>query len=173
MHTCSVVAFIVLSSVIASSAHAQVLRASVISAGAVSSAGTGIVLKGSVGQPVIGRTAGSVQAGLGFWYSVLAKELPSAVDGMENAPSGMRLGHAAPNPFSSVTGISAAFHESGFLTLSLFDISGRLIFARNEGFQTPGNARFTVAAEGLPSGRYLLVARFNGGQSLVPLVIAK
>ncbi|MBL0175766.1 MAG: hypothetical protein IPP94_10945 [Ignavibacteria bacterium] len=173
MHRYSVVAVVVLFSAIAVGAQAQVLRASVISAGAASSTRAGIVLKGSVGQPVIGRATGATQAGLGFWYSVLAKELPSAVDGMENAPSGMRLGSASPNPFSSVTSISADFHESGFLTLLMFDISGRLVFARDEGFQTPGNARFTIAAEGLPSGRYLLVARFNGGQSLVPLLIAK
>jgi hypothetical protein len=173
MYKCLVPAVVVLFSVITSGVQAQVLRASVVSAGAASSAGSGIVLKGSIGQPVIGRADGTVRAGLGFWYSVLAKELPSAVDGMEQGPSALTLGPASPNPFSIVTGISATFHESGFLSLLLFDASGRLVYTRNEGFRTPGSTHFTITAEGLSSGRYLLVARFNSAQSLVPLVIAK
>jgi flagellar hook assembly protein FlgD len=63
---------------------------------------------------------------------------------------------AYPNPFNSSCAITISLRESGLVTAEILDLNGRLIQSVSEGQLSTGSHVFTVEANNLTSGVYLL-----------------
>lgn len=83
-----------------------------------------------------------------------------------------RLEAAVPNPFNPVTLIRYQFAETGFTTLKVFDVAGRLVATLVNGELPGGQYEATWDAEGMPSGVYfyrLTVGNFTQTKKMVLL----
>lgn len=77
-------------------------------------------------------------------------------------PEEMTVSQAYPNPFNSTTQISIGLASPGRLSITLHDLNGRLVETVFNGDQFAGNHEFSIFADGIPSGVYLL--RINSGK---------
>ena len=121
-------------------------------------------LKGTVGQPAIGRTiSDNYILSAGFWGSVSRMFLD--VDDEVVLPTEYSISNAYPNPFNPVTNIDITVPESGLMQFAIYDILGRQVFEHKQTFANPGHYRFTWSGKNnygssLSSGVYLLTVRF-------------
>ena len=130
------------------SAQSPQLKQVVISSGAIQSD----QVKGTVGQPIVGRfETNNTVLSAGFWGSVAQMYLN--VD-EEVLPTEYSISKAYPNPFNPVTNIDIAIPESGLMQFAIFDILGRQVFKHKQQFETPGHIVF----HGL--GRIIKVLRY-------------
>jgi hypothetical protein len=74
----------------------------------------------------------------------------------EDRPVRTRLGHNYPNPFNPETMIPFELGESGMVTLSVFDITGRRVRILAQGNHSAGLHQVRFNAEGLASGVYFV-----------------
>ncbi len=72
---------------------------------------------------------------------------PGAAKKPDQRDKGLLQNH--PNPFNSSTWIEYSLPESGFVTLSIFDVNGELVCTLHNGNQSPGN--YSVKWNGLNS----------------------
>ena len=70
-------------------------------------------------------------------------------------PRGIRLLQNHPNPFNPSTTITYSIPRSEFVTLKVYDITGREIETLIEKYQSPGSYTVLFANENLPDGIYL------------------
>ena len=121
-------------------------------------------LRGTLGQPVIGRTVSdNYIINSGFWGSISQMFLD--VDDEAVLPTEYLISKAYPNPFNPVTNIDIAVPESGLMQFAIYDILGRQVFEHKQTFDNPGHYRFTWSGKNnygstLSSGVYLLTVRF-------------
>ena len=122
-------------------------------------------LKGTVGQPAIGRTiSDNYILSAGFWGSVSRMFLD--VDDEVVLPTEYSISNAYPNPFNPVTNIDIAVPESGLMQFAIYDILGRQVFEHKQTFANPGHYRFSWSGKNnhgssLSSGVYLLTVQFE------------
>ncbi|MBT7619233.1 MAG: T9SS type A sorting domain-containing protein [Calditrichaeota bacterium] len=76
-------------------------------------------------------------------------------------PEKITVSNAFPNPFNSTTQISVGLETQGKLTVTLHDLSGRRVSTIYSGVQTAGTHDYSISADLMPSGLYLL--RINSG----------
>lgn len=62
----------------------------------------------------------------------------------------------APNPFSRTAVISYTLPHAGWVSLKLYDVSGRSVMTPAEGYQSGGRHQLQLSDNSLPSGVYLL-----------------
>jgi choice-of-anchor B domain-containing protein len=74
-----------------------------------------------------------------------------------------------PNPFNPTVNIKYSLKFDSFVTLKVYDVSGRLVKTMVDQFQTAGERLLKFNAGGLASGIYFykLVARYNDGSEQV------
>ena len=122
-------------------------------------------LKGTVGQPAIGRTiSDNYILSAGFWGSVSRMFLD--VDDEVVLPTEYSISNAYPNPFNPVTNIDITIPESGLMQFAIYDILGRQVFEHKQTFANPGHYRFSWSGKNnhgssLSSGVYLLTVQFE------------
>ena len=122
-------------------------------------------LKGTVGQPAIGKTiSDNYILSAGFWGSVSRMFLD--VDDEAVLPTEYSISNAYPNPFNPVTNIDITVPESGLMQFAIYDILGRQVFEHKQTFANPGHYRFTWSGKNnhgssLSSGVYLLTVQFE------------
>ena len=76
--------------------------------------------------------------------------------GDENIPEYYELSDAYPNPFNPITYIEYAVPESEFITLSVYDINGKLIEVLDSGNKLAGYYKVYWNATYVPSGTYFI-----------------
>ena len=94
--------------------------------------------------------------------SILVKELN--FDGpvrKPEIPEDFALGPIYPNPFNSSTNIHYSLPSSRYVSLLLFDLSGRKIRTLYTGYAEAGKYRISLNGINLPSGLYFI--HFNAG----------
>ncbi|MCD4702319.1 MAG: T9SS type A sorting domain-containing protein [Candidatus Aegiribacteria sp.] len=69
---------------------------------------------------------------------------------------GVYLGVSRPNPFSSASTVPFSLASSSFVTLGLYDTSGRLVRMVADGFYPAGNHTVDISTGDIPSGVYIL-----------------
>jgi M6 family metalloprotease-like protein len=75
-------------------------------------------------------------------------------------PFVMKVLQNYPNPFNARTSIPYILSRPGRVTLEVFDILGRKVFSREEGFRSAGSHAAVISSENLASGVYFY--RFGG-----------
>lgn len=84
---------------------------------------------------------------------------------MSDSPSAISLSQNYPNPFNPSTSVQFALPEAGFVSLAVYDVTGRLIASIANGEFGVGEHTVSFDASALSSGVY--VYRLNaGGQTL-------
>ena len=142
------------------------LKQVVISSGAIQSdiwenAG----MKGTVGQPVVGRTRmDNYILVAGLWGAISQMFLDVGDEVV--LPLEYSISNAYPNPFNPVTNIDITVPESGLMQFMIYDILGRQVFEHKQTFANPGHYRFSWSGKNnhgssLSSGVYLLTVRFE------------
>jgi len=141
------------------------LKQVVISSGAIQSdiwknAG----MKGTVGQPVVGKTTMDNYILIAGLWGTISQMFLDAGDEVV-LPLEYSISNAYPNPFNPVTNIDITVPESGLMQFAIYDILGRQVFEHKQTFANPGHYRFTWSGKNnygssLSSGVYLLTVRF-------------
>ncbi len=72
-------------------------------------------------------------------------------------PFGFTLYSNYPNPFNSTTTISYQLSQTGQVTLSVYDLNGKLVSTLFYGVQSVGSHQFAWDALRVPSGVYLMM----------------
>jgi hypothetical protein len=85
----------------------------------------------------------------------------------EETPATFALGAAYPNPFNPRTTIPFWVPEAGQVHLEVFDVTGRRVALLADGMYEAGAYAVVFEAGGLPSGLYLVRARFATGAGRV------
>ena len=71
------------------------------------------------------------------------------------------LSNAYPNPFNPSTSFEVSVPEAGYLSVKVYDLSGKLVDTIADGVYNQSNYTFTWNAHGMPSGMYVINAEFN------------
>jgi hypothetical protein len=87
-------------------------------------------------------------------------------------PSDFRL-EAYPNPFNPTTTITFSIGKSGWTSLNVVDVNGRIVDHLLEGHQTAGEHRAVWNAAGHSSGIYLIVMHVGNQQIAKKVVLMK
>ncbi|MDZ7775542.1 MAG: T9SS type A sorting domain-containing protein [Bacteroidales bacterium] len=80
-------------------------------------------------------------------------QVPSAI----NEYIQFSLNQNFPNPFSSYTRISYSLSKNAFVSLKVYDASGKVIRIMEEGSQNPGQYEIKMSADDLPTGIFFIV----------------
>ncbi|MBK6681823.1 MAG: T9SS type A sorting domain-containing protein [Ignavibacteriales bacterium] len=78
-----------------------------------------------------------------------------------------------PNPFNSSSIIEYALPEEGYVTIKLYDITGRLIKQLVNEYKTAGRHKTTIESGNLASGVYIYTLRVNDINISKKLIILK
>ena len=141
------------------------LKQVVISSGAIqSNIWENAGMKGTVGQPAVGRTRiDNYILVAGLWGAISQMFLDVGDEVV--LPLEYSISNAYPNPFNPVTNIDITVPESGLMQFAIYDILGRQVFEHKQTFANPGHYRFTWSGKNnygssLSCGVYLLTVRF-------------
>jgi len=91
----------------------------------------------------------------------------------QNIPANYRLTAIYPNPFNSQTIISYETPRTGYIEISLFDLSGREIRRLVSGEMKAGRREVVLPAEGMSSGIYLVRMEAEGFRATRRLLLLK
>jgi hypothetical protein len=156
------------------SASAQVrITSSVIAGGGGLAAGNGLIVNGTIGQPVIGPARGvSTVVAQGFWFTPQKPVASLGVESPVNAVSGMTA-EAFPNPCSDRAIVRIVIGSRSKVRAGLYDELGNEVALLYDDRSEAGELRIMVDAASLPSGRYTVRVISGNGSSMVPLVIVR
>lgn len=146
-----------------------IISASVLGSGATESAGSGVQMRGTFGQGMIGLVSGGgISAGQGFWY-MLPASVPNVVPGETIDLLSTALA-VVPNPATDVVRLALPDGLSGNATCTLYDALGRSLLA-TEVTASSGVLFFSVGL--LPSGQYRAVLQAGDRQWSVPVTVLR
>lgn len=88
-------------------------------------------------------------------------------------PTAFFLESNYPNPFNPTTTISYNLQKAGDVTLTLYDVTGRIVRSLTKGFQTAGRYQARLDATDLTSGVYFVRLTMEGISQTRRIVLAK
>jgi hypothetical protein len=88
-------------------------------------------------------------------------------------PQKIHLFQNYPNPFNSITTLSYEISESGYMQLTIFNLSGQKVEILEEGLKHPGIFHVYWKTGILPSGVYISQLVFNDQILSKKLVLLK
>lgn len=88
-------------------------------------------------------------------------------------PLGFSLEQNYPNPFNPSTVIKFYLHQPGFVTLSLYDLKGRIVRELLKGNRAAGTSEVFLNGKSLASGVYFYNLRYNNRSSSRKLVLMR
>jgi hypothetical protein len=138
----------------AMSAYAQYsISASVIGSGGAPMSNGTYSMNGTVGQAVVGPTAGSVyNAQQGFWHNTTAQSDVRPI----GFATGYELEQNFPNPFNPSTIIRFTIPERVKVTLRILNLLGEEVGREIDGeMMDAGKYEVNYNAKGIPSGTYV------------------
>jgi hypothetical protein len=154
----------------ATHAHAQALR-SVLGNGGTLSTNGALVLQGTVGQAVIGQSAGpGVNVGHGFWTYAGTSNVGVTPQG-SGLPQRFEIGNARPSPARGSVRFAVRLPSEGNVQVSVFDASGRKVSGAFSRRLPAGTHSLDWAAMGSGPGvyfaRFAVDGRFMGARRIV------
>lgn len=156
----------------ASPAAAHLLRGGVVSSGAQNSSGALYTLVGTVGQPVVGGSAGtSFFACHGYWCFggtrvVSVDWNPANPNAANTLPSAVEFGPPAPNPSAGTVRFTVALPKDAVITFNVLDVAGRQVGESVTQTLTAGRHELRWSAPSLSAGVYFGQITVDGDQRL-------
>jgi hypothetical protein len=102
-----------------------------------------------------------LQSGYGAFDNLViqSSDTPVSVEGApEEAPAGYTLSDIYPNPFNPSASLQLALGQTQQVRLGVYNLLGEEVLRLHDGLLSAGEHRFTIEAEALPSGTYLVRA---------------
>jgi choice-of-anchor B domain-containing protein len=78
-----------------------------------------------------------------------------------------------PNPFNPSTTIRYSVPKSGYLSLKVYDVTGKLVATLADGYETAGNHLVNYDASGLASGVYIYSLNTDGFKESKKMILTK
>ncbi len=78
-----------------------------------------------------------------------------------------------PNPFNPSTTIRYSVPKSGYLSLKVYDVTGKLVATLADGYETAGNHLVNYDASGLASGVYIYSLSADGFKESKKMILTK
>jgi hypothetical protein len=78
-----------------------------------------------------------------------------------------------PNPFNPSTTIRYSVPKSGYLSLKVYDVTGKLVATLADGYETAGNHLVNYDASGLASGVYIYSLNADGFKESKKMILTK
>ncbi|MFH1011341.1 MAG: EF-hand domain-containing protein [bacterium] len=103
-------------------------------------------------------------------------DVPTETETMGDSPAGLTsvtLDPAYPNPFNPTTSLKLSLQEAAFVTLSVYDITGRLVQTLHRGSLSPGTYSFAFDGTRLASGVYFVELRAGEAVSIQKMMLSK
>ena len=161
---------------VAAAAEAQTrVEAAVIAAGATESRSTSIVLKGTLGQTVVGKaSAGDQLASLGFWRAEEESQASSVSDRNSrfNEVAATRV-NCYPNPVKGIGTVQIEVESRQDVSLHLYDALGRSVAELVDESVGSGVTEFNFDASRLTPGIYSAVLVGERSNSVKKFVVAE
>ena len=139
-----------------SSAQVYDLRNDVLDDGGTKMTSGGYILRGSFGQPTIGKiTSTNYIAYIGFWHPPYASPPGVEEDLLESSPLPrvFSLSQNYPNPVSRSTTIQYGLPKEALVDLRVFNVVGQRVRTLINEKQEPGYYRVTWDLRGVTGGR--------------------
>ncbi|MFH0884034.1 MAG: T9SS type A sorting domain-containing protein [bacterium] len=162
-------AIVLMSMLVASPSHAQKFSAWTISGGlgkALSSTGSSITA--TLGQPVIGKSGGTVA---GFWGVELAFDMATNTVDPIALPLKWEIGTAYPNPFNPSTTVAINLPLAARVHAEVYNVLGRRVAVLADGTLPAGKHRLIWNAFELASGVYFLRAEVPGKMHRIQKIV--
>lgn len=158
---------------LAASAQTEI-RSSVIASGGGVTSGGGIMINGTIGQPIIGvATSGTATVFQGFWFTPSpGKPGASSVATEHNASTGI-VAEAYPNPCSVGSVLRIALGSSSKLRAGLYDLMGKEIAVLYDGESEGGELRIRLDVGSIPAGQYMIRIAAGTVDHTVPLLVIR
>lgn len=131
------------------------------------------------GNPSIAKypSRGGLRNDMGAYGGPLARILTNQLIGIQqissNVPSGYVLSQNYPNPFNPATKIMFALKQTGFVTLKIYDITGRLVKVLAEEVLNTGEYESVFNAGELSSGIYFYTLRTDNFVQTKKMILTK
>jgi hypothetical protein len=166
--------FIIIFFLIISQVSAQyTVKRNVFSNGSANIPGDNQLIKGTLGQSLIGITENSTyQSHVGFWYTIdwIVSDVNTTNDLL---PLKYELFQNYPNPFNPVTTIRYALPKESEILLEVYNVLGQRITTLVNQKMPAGYHDVTFGNNGLPSGYYIYRIRTDGFYDVKRMVIVK
>lgn len=132
-------------------------------------------------KPRAGYMLGGGDDGLAVWSSAggyngyLAKDMQSTtgITGNSQIPSGYSLSQNYPNPFNPSTTIRFALPVSGYVSIKIYDIAGKLVSEIVNSNLEAGLHEISYNASNLSSGAYFYRIEANGFTDVKKMLLIK
>jgi hypothetical protein len=95
------------------------------------------------------------------------------IDGINAASASASVGQNFPNPFSQTTDISYELAKDSDVSITVMDLTGRVILEIKNGFQTAGVHNTRIDASSLDSGIYLYTLKAGGFTETKRMTVSK
>jgi hypothetical protein len=156
----------------ATHSHAQAVRSVLGNGGTLSTNGS-LVLQGTVGQAVVGQSAGpGVNVGHGFWTYAGASNVGVTPPG-SGLPLRFEVGNARPSPARGSVRFSVRLPSEGDVQVSVFDASGRKLSGGFSQRLSAGSHSLdwtpATSSPGVYFARFSVDGRFMGARRMVIL----
>lgn len=151
-------------------AHSQAVRGVLGNGGTVSTDGA-VVLEGTVGQAIVGRSAGAdVSVGQGFWSYVGTPNVGVTPQG-SGLPMRFEIGRARPSPSRGAVKFDLRMPRPGDVDVAVFDAAGRRLSGEFSQRLPAGSHSLDWAGTGNTPGvyfaRFAVDGRFMGSRRIV------
>ncbi len=158
---------VTLSGVLAAEAPGATIPRSVIGSGATTATGSGRLLRGTVGQPVVGASASPAHAAAhGFWtFRAPGTTSVDPPGGVLAPPSTIEFGAPSPNPSHGALAFVVGLPQAATVSLLVADVRGRVVSPPTSWSLGAGRHRvaFDPAGDaGIASGIYFARLIVNG-----------
>jgi hypothetical protein len=97
----------------------------------------------------------------------------TSITGNSGNLNGFSLTQNYPNPFNPETEINFSIPENNFVTLRVYDISGRLIKTLVDDFRTAGSFKVNFNSNGIPSGIYFYKLESGSFTDVKKMILVK
>ena len=136
------------------------------------------ILQISEGEYIVtGRTEFSLFVDYNIWLLRIGTQTHITAEIGINRPSNFCLHPSFPNPFNASTTISFELRNAGFVSLDIFDVTGRTVGVQNfEPLQQQmpaGQHSIVFDAEGLTSGIYFVSLQAGDFKQTQKIVLMK
>ncbi len=145
----------------------------VIGAGGGKVSGTTNIITFTLGEPVIGKVAGSTNiTAIGFW-NVYQQDVLTSVEDEDVLPTQYKLEQNYPNPFNPSTIIKYAVPERSMVSIKVYNIAGEEVITVVNEEKDIGWYEVKLYSTGLSSGIYLCRMQAGNYISIKKMMLLK